>query len=100
MNIIDKAMKKYGYTNMEETKYGVFYIKQEPQKYDHVVCVLRKASGRHILQSYDAELVSVPGRLFVSPCAGVEVPVLLLMWLKAKYLAVKYRWKRDGNDND
>ena len=95
--MIDKIMKKYGYTKTEENKYGAYYKKREPQNYDHIVCVISKASGRHIMQSYDAELIEVPGRAWaVNEGAGVEIPVLLLMWLKAKYLAVKYHWERKG----
>lgn len=95
--MIDKIMKKYGYTKTEENEYGVYYKKREPQNYDHIVCVICKASGRHIMQSYDAELIHVLGRTWaVNEGAGVEIPVLLLMWLKAKYLAVKYHWERKG----
>ena len=93
--MIDKIMKKYGYTKTEENEYGAYYKKREPQNYDHIVCVICKASGRHIMQSYDAEVHKVDGDFINSVC-GVEIPVLLLMWLKAKYLAVKYHWERKG----
>lgn len=93
--MIDKIMKKYGYTKTIENEYGVHYKKREPQNYDHIVCVICKASGRHIMQSYDAEVHKVDGDFINSVC-GVEIPVLLLMWLKAKYLAVKYHWERKG----
>ena len=97
MRLIDKAMKKYGYTKTEENEYGVYYKKREPQNYDHIVCVICKVSGRHIMQSYDAEVLHVPGRAWgVNDGAGVEIPILLLMWLKAKHLAVKYHWERKG----
>lgn len=95
--MIDKMMKKYGYTKTKENEYGVYYQKREPQNYDHIVCVISKASGRHILQSYDAETIRVPGRAWaVNEGAGVEIPVLLLLWMKAKYLGFKYHWKRTG----
>ena len=95
MKLIDKAMEKYGYTKTDENKYGAHYKKREPQNFDHVVCVICKASGRHIMQSYDAEVHKVNGDFFNSAC-GVEIPVLLLMWLKAKYLSFKYRWWTEG----
>lgn len=95
--MIDKMMKKYGYTKTKENEYGVYYQKREPQNYDHIVCVISKASGRHLMQSYDAETIRVPGRTWaINDCAGVEIPVLLLMWMKAKYLGFKYHWKRTG----
>ena len=94
MKLIDKAMKKYGYTKTDENKYGAHYKKREPQNFDHVVCVICKASGRHIMQSYDAEVHECEGDFINSVC-GVEIPVLLLMWLKAKYLSLKYRWLKE-----
>lgn len=91
--MIDKMMNKYGYNKTEEYEYGAYYEKLEPQGYTHIVCVIAKASGRHIMQSYDKELLHIPGRtLAVCEGAGVEIPILLLMWLKAKYLARKYHW--------
>lgn len=92
MEMIDKAMKKYGYVKTKEGEYGAFYKKREPQGYDHIVCVVCKESGKHLLQSYDAEVHKVGGMYLNSVC-GVEIPVLMLMWLKAKYLGIKYHWK-------
>lgn len=94
--MIDKLMKKYGYIKTKENKYGAYYKKREPQNYDHIVCVIHKASGIHIMQSYDAELLRVPEiEWSVNASAGVEIPVLLLMWAKAKYLSMKYKWRHN-----
>ena len=95
MKLIDKAMKKYGYTKTAENEYGARYSKWEPQGFNHIVCVLHKASGKHMLQSYDEKVLEVGGD-FVNSVCGVEIPVLLLMWLKAKYLSFKYRWWTEG----
>lgn len=89
--LIDKAMEKYGYTKTKENEYGVYYQKREAQGFDHIVCVIHKANGKHLMQSYDAEAHKVNGDFFNSVC-GVEIPVLVLMWLKAKWLGIKYRW--------
>ena len=35
---------------------------------------------------------------FISETAGVEIPILLLMWLKAKRMARKYPWNRRKPD--
>ena len=45
------------------------------------------------MQSYDKEVIKIDGR-YINSAVGVEIPVLLLMWLKAKYLGIKYNWKR------
>jgi hypothetical protein len=49
-------------------------------------------SGRHLMRSYDKESIKVDGHWPVNDAAGVEIPVLLLMWLKAKQMAHKYHW--------
>ena len=94
--MIDKLMKKQGYDKVRENEHGAYYQKQEAQGYIHVVCVCRKASGKHLLQSYDQEVFKVNGDYY-NACAGVEIPVLLLMWVKAKYLSMRHRW-RNRND--
>lgn len=93
MRLIDKLMEKYGYTKTEESKHGVRYEKQEPQGFNHIVCVIHKESGKHLLQSYDETIYAVHGDWINCVC-GVEIPVLLLMWFKAKYLSFKYRWEK------
>lgn len=98
--MIDKMMKKYGYQKTEENQYGAYYEKLEKAGYTHVVCVIAKQSGKHLMQSYDKECIEVPGRAWlINEGAGVEVPVLLLMWLKAKCLAHKYHWERRTADH-
>lgn len=85
--MIDKLMAKKGYILSKEDKYGVYYEKQEPQNFKHVVCIIRKASGKHLMQSYDAKVID--GR---NEVCGVEIPILLLMWIKAKQMKRKYHW--------
>ncbi len=85
--MIDKLMKKYGYNLIEENKHGVSYEKQEPQNFTHVVHIGYKVSGKHIMQSYDKEVID--GR---NEVCGVEIPVLLLMWLKFIKMKFKYNW--------
>lgn len=91
--MIDKIMKKYGYEKTEESEHGVFYNKREPQGYDHVVCVIFKFGGKHLMQSYDKEVIKANGR-YINSVAGVEIPVLLMMWMKAKYIGIKFHWRR------
>lgn len=85
--MIDKLMAKKGYILSSEDKYGVYYEKKEPQNFNHIVCVIHKASGKHIMQSYDEKVID--GR---NEVCGVEIPVLFLMWLKAKQMKRKYHW--------
>ena len=85
--MINKLMAKYGYSVLSETKHGVYYIKKEPQHFNHIVCVIYKVSGKHIMQSYDEKVID--GR---NEVCGVEIPVLFLMWMKAKQMKRKYHW--------
>lgn len=95
--MIDKLMKKYGYEKTDENRYGAYYKKREPQGYDHIVCVISKARGKHLMQSYDAQVIKA-NNAFINETAGVEIPILLLMWLKAKRMARKYRWNQRKPD--
>lgn len=91
---VDKQMKKRGYNKIEEGYYGAHYEKEEKEiaeTFIHAVGVLHKASGNHIMQSYDKKCLFVDGKILNEVC-GVEIPVLILMWLKAKWLSAKYGW--------
>lgn len=89
--MINYLMKRKGYNLIIEDKYGVTYEKQEPQNYTHVIDLLHKKSGKNILQSYDKSVLRI-GNKYINSIAGVEIPILLLMWLKAKKLSIKYGW--------
>ena len=84
-------MKRKGYILVKEDEYGVTYEKQEPQNYTHVIDLLYKKSGKHILQSYDKEVLKIDNK-YMNEGTGVEISVLLLMWIKAKTLSIKYGW--------
>lgn len=54
---VDEKLAEIGFIKIKENEYGVVYTrKNEEYKYTHTVNILRKLSGRHILQSYDAGL--------------------------------------------
>lgn len=51
---IDEKFEEIGFKKVEEDKYGVVYERyNEKYNYNHKLTILRKASGNHILQSYD-----------------------------------------------
>ena len=61
MNIVyatDEKFAEIGFVKVEENKYGVTY-KRKVDKYDYTqtLALLHKASGRHLIQSYDADLM-------------------------------------------
>ena len=89
--MIDRLMQKYGYSKTIENEFGVYYEKQESQNFTHVVCIVRKKSKKHLMQSYDKEVKNG-----INSVCGVEVPVLILMWLKSKRMIKKYKWNKNG----
>lgn len=93
--MIDRLMEKRGYKKTNENGHGVYYEKREPQGYIHIVCVIKKSSGKHLMQSYDAQTFKVNND-YINSVAGAEIPILLLMWLKAKQMARKYQWETVG----
>nr|DAO03923.1 MAG TPA: hypothetical protein [Caudoviricetes sp.] len=54
---VDEKIAEIGFTKVEEDKYGCSYERKD-KKYNFTqkVDILRKKSGRHILQSYDPDL--------------------------------------------
>ena len=54
---VDEKLAEIGFIKIKENEYGVVYTrKNEEFKYTQTVSILRKSSGSHILQSYDADL--------------------------------------------
>lgn len=47
--MIDKLMAKRGYILYKENEHGAYYEKQEPQNFNHIVCIIRKTSGKHLM---------------------------------------------------
>nr|DAJ69709.1 MAG TPA: hypothetical protein [Caudoviricetes sp.] len=55
---VDEKLKEIGFVKIEEDKYGVRYERKNSKyNFTQSVDILHKASGRHILQSYDADLM-------------------------------------------
>ena len=52
---IDDKLLNLGFKKIKENEYGVRYERCN-EKYTHVVTILRKASDKHMLQSYDKDL--------------------------------------------
>lgn len=91
-NWIDEAIENYGYRKVKENKYGVTYEKLEAQGYIHVIAIVRKISGKHLIQSYDKKCFEVDGKYF-NPQSGFEVGLLFLLWRKYRKLKKKYKWE-------
>lgn len=67
---VDEKLAEIGFTKEKEDKYGCVYRRKD-KKYNFTqkVDILHKKSGRHILQSYDPDLVDDKG--IGSTCVGL-----------------------------
>lgn len=55
---VDEKLKEIGFVKIKEDKYGVRYERKNSKyNFTQSVDILHKASGRHILQSYDPDLM-------------------------------------------
>ena len=54
---VDEKFADIGFKKTEESEYGVRYEKHEKKfRFKHTIDICHKASGNHIVQSYDTEL--------------------------------------------
>lgn len=55
---VDEKLKEIGFVKIEEDKYGVRYERKNSKYiFTQSVDILHKSSGKHILQSYDPDLM-------------------------------------------
>lgn len=90
---INNEMERHGFVLTDENGYGAYYERRDKRGFDHVICVLHKAKGKPIVQSYDKKTHITKDNYFISSVCGFEVSLLPLLWLKAKVLAHKYGWE-------
>lgn len=82
---IDKRFEEIGFVKVSEDKYGVTYErKDEEHNYTQVLAILHKASGRHIVQSYDKELMD--SKMIGNTCVGLSYYEMKLALKKMKQL--------------
>lgn len=88
---IDKKFEEIGFTKVSEDKYGATYErKDEEHNYTQVLAILHKASGRHIIQSYDKDLMD--SKMIGNTCVGLSYYEMKLALKKMRQL--KYHKSR------
>lgn len=90
---INNEMERHGFVLTDENGYGAYYERRDKRGFDHVICVLHKAKGKPIVQSYDKKTHITKDNYFINSVCGFEVSLLPLLWVKAKVLAHKYGWE-------
>lgn len=53
---VDEKFEEIGFHKVQDDDYGVYYERwNKDPSYTHVLAILHKANGRHIIQSYDED---------------------------------------------
>lgn len=90
MDRIDKKFAELGFEKVSEDKYGVIYERKNTiYEYTQVLAILHKASGQHIIQSYDKDLMDT--KKLGNTCVGLNYYETKLALKKMKKLGLKSR---------
>ena len=84
---VDEKLYDIGFVKVKEDKYGCEYERKDKKfGYMHKVVINRKESGRHILQSYDPELMD--NKLIGNTCVGLTGYEMKLFIKKMKKIGL------------
>lgn len=84
---VDEKLKEIGFIKIEEDKYGVRYERKNSKyNFTQSVDILHKASGRHILQSYDKDLIDE--KKIGNTCVGLTGYEMKLFLKKMKQVGL------------
>ena len=84
---VDEKLKEIGFVKIKEDKYGVRYERKNSKyNFTQSVDILHKASGRHLLQSYDAELTDQ--KIIGNTCVGLTGYEMKLFLKKMKQIGL------------
>lgn len=87
---VDDRISELGFTKEMENKFGVTYTREiKEYGYIQVVDILHKASGRHILQSYDRNMMDE--KKIGNTCVGLTYTELRLFSKKMAKIGLKDR---------
>jgi hypothetical protein len=85
---IDDKFAELGFIKVEENCYGVIYERtDEVFKYNQVLHLVHKESGRHLIQSYDKNLFDT--KKIGNTCVGLSMYEVKLCLKKMKKLGWK-----------
>lgn len=89
---VDEKFEEIGFIKLKEDKYGVTYKRKDSKhNYIQTLDLLHKASGRHLIQSYDEELMDQ--KKIGNTCVGLTMYEAKLCIKKMKQMG----WKvKDG----
>lgn len=90
MNRIDRRLLELGFIKKEENKHGVTYERIE-RKYNYVqeVDIIHKQSNKHLIFSYEKNLINKDG---FNNVVGLTYKETKLFMKKYKQMKRKYKW--------
>lgn len=87
---VDDKLADIGFRKIEEEQYGVRYKRKDDEHgFVQTVDIFHKASGRHLLQSYDAELTDQ--KMIGNTCVGLTGYEMKLFLKKMKQIGLYSR---------
>lgn len=82
---IDKKFEEIGFKKVSEDKYGARYERENwRHNFTQVLDILHKSNGRHVVQSYDKELMDVEN--IGNTCVGLTYYEMKLVLKKMRKL--------------
>lgn len=89
---VDEKFAEIGFVKVEENEYGATYKRKvEGHNFTQTLALLHKDSGKHLIQSYDAELMDE--KKIGNTCVGLSMYEAKLCVKKMKQMG----WKvKDG----
>lgn len=85
---VDDKLRDLGFIKETEDEHGAVYVRTDNGLgFQQMVSLLRKASGKHILQSYDRYLFDCEG--VGNTCVGLTYKELRLFTKKMKQLGLE-----------
>ena len=87
---VDEKFAEIGFVKVEEDEYGVTYKRKDYEYgYTQTLDLLHKASGRHLIQSYDADLMDE--QKIGNTCVGLTMYEAKLCVKKMKQMGWKVK---------
>lgn len=84
---VDEKLKDIGFTKIKDDNYAVIYERSlKKYNYTQVLTIIHKNNGKHIIQSYDKDLIDKKG--IGNTCVGLTYYETKLIMKKMK----KKKW--------
>lgn len=92
---VDEKFEEIGFVKLKEDKYGVIYKRKDSKhNYIQTLALLHKSSGKHLIQSYDVDLMDE--KKIGNTCVGLTMYEAKLCIKKMKQMG----WRiKDGIPN-